>query len=155
MTTIITRKGLEHWSGRKVPPELALMVDGKIVTWTEVMQNRRARQARILAAKRHFEPLRAVVLEVANYGCGLMGGWQTMLYWIGGSCWVERDGNYYQSRLMEIFPCGLLSFSFQTWKKEFAHLYERRRQCGQPVGVAFLWKRGYELSSEADKIIRA
>jgi hypothetical protein len=151
VTTILTRKGIEHWSGRKLAPNVAMIVDGETVTWDQVMEHRRERQRMVLVRKREAESWRAVRVMVAHYGSGLMGGWQTMLNWIGRSCWVERDGKDFRQQLISLFPVecllwGPLDLQWLTWKMEFARMHKRRKQCGHAVGVAFLWKRGNTLA---------
>ena len=68
--TYITRKAIEVWNPEvktgevKLPPELAGVFDGKVMTWDDVKQIRRKRQKEILAHKRspydkiQKEPLR-------------------------------------------------------------------------------------------------
>lgn len=149
MTTIMTRKAVEYWGNRIPPPDLAYIVDGRVVTWAEVLENRWQHQRAILARKREpAESWRAVYIHVAHYGSGLMGGWQAMLYWIGGHCWIDRDGKSFKDQLMRVYPLGLLFPDFYEWKREFARCYEKRRQCGHPVGIAFAWMCRHEIALE-------
>lgn len=140
MSSIFTRKALEFWSSKKLRSDVAMVIDGRVVTWKQVMDCRRERQRLILARKRESESCHAVRVTVAHYGDWLMGGWQTMLNWIGGSCWVERDGKWFTDQLMALYPVVLPMSDFSLWKQAFANDYRRRRQCNHPVGVAFLWK---------------
>lgn len=166
MTTIIARKGLEYWSGRKPPPDLACVASDaegrRVVTWADVMRGRRERQRLILGRKRRFLPWRAVKLWVAYFDQPLMGGWQTFVEnWRGqaGRQWFERDAPVsLRERVLALFPL-LLPFGtahqrWAAWRPEFARRYERRRQDGRPVGVAYLWRRGDELSLAAPSAVR-
>lgn len=58
MTTIITRSALVFW-GRNPAPDVAYVVDGRIITWGEVMDTRRKNQRERLRRKRHVDEWRA------------------------------------------------------------------------------------------------
>jgi len=158
MTTIIMRSALVYY-GHKPPPEVAkVVIDWRgvrhVVTWAEVLDERRQRQARILANRRQVgaDLWRAVRLWVAYFDQNLMGGWHAFLDGLGawGHKWVDRDGGPgLRERLMGLFPVagrlpGLVHWD--EWKPLFAAAHERRRQDRRPVGVALLWQRGNELS---------
>lgn len=156
MTTIIHRSALVY-HGHEVSDDLAYVVsdhDGRrVVTWPEVLEARRELQRTILARKRHVEPWRAVRLWVAHFDQNLFGGWQAFLGdWLGRhhETWIDRDGKSFKEPLMRLFPvCLPLGTEYERWerwKEAFALEYRRRRQCRQPVGVAYLWRRGRELS---------
>ena len=162
--TIIDRKALLHWGEalgikRDLPDDLAFIVDDpwrggrKIVTWSEVMENRRDRQAKILRHKRHVEPWRAVKLWVAYFNQDLFGGWHGFIEdWRGrnGRIWIDRDGKGFIAQAMEMFPVGLPLGSWrerwEEWKPAFAKKFSRGKHDRKPRGVVFLWKRGQELA---------
>jgi hypothetical protein len=155
--TIVSRSGAKHWAGRLLPPDVAYIVNGVPVTWSQVMENRRRRQAEILRRKRHVEEWRAVKLWVAYFDQSLMGGWHAFLDGISRwRVWIDRDRPWCRKALMDLFPVvepGLFDEEsyfphcplWERWKVEFAMRYRRRTQDRRPVGVAYLWRRGDEL----------
>ena len=74
----------------------------------------------------------------------LMGGWQAFIDGLDYHVWIDRDRKWSKANLMRLFPVTL--FGWEEWKAAFAETYKRRKQDGRPVGVAYLWQRGRELS---------
>jgi hypothetical protein len=153
LSTIITRKALIHWGGQAPASNVTYIVaedhgPRTVVTWEDVHAARRERQRLILQRKRESKAWRAVRLSVAYFDQDLMGGWQAFLDGIDpwDHVWIDRDGKPFIERIMEVVPLPMLfKDNWHDWKIAFAQHYQRRRQDGKPVGVAFLWKRGYEL----------
>ena len=157
MTSIATRSAIIHWRSmlgnpEPVTPDLAFVVDGRVVTWGEVHENRRKRQAeRLRRIREAYWPDRAYRLTVAYFDMPLMGGWQAMINDLHGrhslhSAWIDRDRRYLVSQLMALFPLilpfGGESEQWDRWKPTFAQQFKRRTQDGEPVGVAYLWWDG-------------
>lgn len=159
---IMNRKAIEHWCGTyrraaglpplDLPPDLAYRVhDGReyrTVTWAEVMQERRRRQAERLAVKRgERDPVpRAHKLWVAYFDQEFFGGWQAMVGDFRGrgyEVWIDRDCTWMQKHLMRLLPLVLPLWDdwqqWDLWKQAFAQQFERRRQHGHPLGVALIW----------------
>ena len=159
MTAIITRKALEFWGECKPAPDLAYVVSDhngrRVVTWADVMQTRRERQAYRLYWKRHVEEWRAVMLWVAYFDQPLLGGWHAFLQDLRSRDWIERQGEWSEECILQLIPLSLpigsVAEQWRAWKPEFARRFKRRMQCGQPVGAAFLWRRGAELKLEGEK----
>jgi hypothetical protein len=154
LTTIITRKALAHWVGQTPAPDVAYVVaedhgSRTVFTWADVHAARRERQRLILYRKREAKSWRAVRLSVAYFDQDLMGGWQAFLDGIDrwDHVWIDRDGKSFKEPIMGMFRLGLFA-EWNDWKIAFAERFERRRQDGKPVGVSFLWKRGYELNDK-------
>jgi hypothetical protein len=153
MNSIFTRSAVEYWSGRPAPPDLAYVeIDhrGKrVITWAQVHAARRERQARRLAMIRDSHPERAYRICVSYFDQDLMGGWQCMMDdWRGRDydVWIDRDRQWFKAKLMKCFPVVLPLGSeyeqWREWKEAFAVQYERRRQDGEPVGVAYIFWDG-------------
>lgn len=160
MSAIFTRSALMHWGKQKLPPEVAYVtIDHRgvrrVVTWSDVMDQRREKQRCILEWKRHVEEWRAVKIWVAYFDQDLMGGWHAFVEdWRGehGREWIDRDRKFYIQQLMKMFPLvepGLFDRDgdqWHQWKIEFARKYRRRMQCRRPVGVVYAWRKGTELA---------
>ena len=161
MPTVITRSALVAWGRQDIPADLALIeIDlGKpgrhVVTWTEVMERRRARQSELLRRKRKglgtSDERRAYKVWVAYFDQWLMGGWQAMIEDFRGrhgfhSSWIDRDRRSLKPILMQAFPLvlplGSEGDQWAAWKIAFAGQYERRRQDRKPLGVAYVWYDG-------------
>ena len=151
----ISRKGLLHWGAffgkpPAIPDDLAAVCTdctGQrcVVTWPMVMQRRREMQAMRLSQKRAVVEFRAWKLWVAYYDQELMGGWQAFIEREGQRHWIDRDRKWLMRPIMDMFPVALFG-DWHDWKAEFAKQFERRRQYGRPVGVAFLWFDGTRLA---------
>ena len=128
-----------------------MLVDGKPVTWAEVLENRRIWQRERLRRKREWcvNEVRAYRISVAYFDQDLMGGWQAMIEdWRGRgySIWIDRDARRLEPHLMRLFPLilpvGSEHDQWQAWKPAFARQFERRRHDRQPQGVAYFWWDG-------------
>jgi hypothetical protein len=163
MFTIIMRSALVFHGCNPSPDTARIEIDDRgdrhVITWADVLNDRRESQRKRLAQKRYVEPWRAVRLTVAYYDQSLMGGWQAMLDdWRGhyafSSVWIDRDGKGFIANLMRLYPMPQTLFGrndWGDWKEWFAGKYKRRTQDRKPLGVAMLWKRGYELKLPAKK----
>jgi len=152
MTAIIHRSALVFHGHNPASNVAYIIVDHpgaerRVVTWEDVMRKRREHQDLILKRRRHVESWRAIRLSVSFFDMNLMGGWQAFLDGIDyhQHVWIDRDMKYATDAIMRLFPMGLFD-SWHEWKKEFAHRFKRRMQDKRPVGVAFLWQRGNQLS---------
>ena len=78
--TIITGSALVYWQAafgvpaRNLTPDLHSIVDGRIVTWAEVIEARRKRQRERLARILTFDKWRLYRVWVAYFDQSLMGG---------------------------------------------------------------------------------
>lgn len=150
MTVIVTRSAVEFWSQGKAPPELAAIVDGRVVTWNDVMRLRREHQQRQLAAKRCVVPLRACRIRVLYFDQFLMGGWQALIDdWRGPAfgAWIDRDRPHLMRPILEMFPLlpssPNIARQWAEWKPVFAQRFARGMQDGRPRGVAHVWWNGH------------
>lgn len=157
MTPIIRRSACLAW-GQTPPPDLAWIIlneqpgQRRVVTWKDVMAQRRERQREILARKRTGLELHAYRLRVAFYDQDLFGGWQAFLEtYTGKEVWVDRHGGYpLRQTLFTTYPLVLPYGdpwrpqwpAWEQWKVAFAQCYTRRHQARKPVGVTYVWWDG-------------
>lgn len=164
--TIINRSALIAWGRQNIPADLAyIQIDHgrdsrQVVTWRDVMENRRKKQNERLRLIRHVNQWRACKLWVAYFDQWLMGGWHAFIDSYRGDerhLWTRR-GNFITRGLMVEFPLvlplGDEAQSFEAWKIEFAKRYQRGTHDGKPRGVAYVWWNGHDypklaVSSEA------
>ena len=149
--TIIKRSALVFHGHNPAPDVAEIVVDHRgrhVVTWDDVLAARRERQRRQLEDKRRVVPWRPAKLWVAYFDQWLFGGWQAFVEDRRESQWIDRDRKFLKCDLMKLFPCTLFD-TWEDWKPRFAQRFARRRQCGRPVGVAFVWVRGYKVASSA------
>lgn len=150
--TIFTRSALVFWGHNPAPDVARVEIDWRgerrVVTWADVMHERREWQRRILERKRYVEPWRAHKLWVAYFDQNLFGGWQAFLEDFrgrNGRRWIDRDAPGLQKTLMELFPMSLpfgdAREQWEGWKPLFAHRFKRRMQDHKPLGVAYVWVR--------------
>lgn len=145
MTTIITRSALIAW-GHRPASNVASIVDGRVVTWQEVIANRRDWQRKRLQEIHSSGVItwRPCKLWVAYFDQRLMGGWHAFLEDRTWRTWVDRDARSMKSRIMELFPL-ILPFDdeyeqWHAWKVAFAKAYRKRMQCKKAVGVRYVWQ---------------
>lgn len=154
--TYITRKALETWNPEvrageiKLPPELAGVSDGKVITWDEVKQRRRKRQKEILAEIRSpYDQIQKKPLYIWVFWCpGISGFFKGLWTYIvgvgrdyhGGGHKGQLDG-YLFDEVMRLFPVCNSSFpvSRNHWEGEFIKKYTRGEWCGRPQGKAPIW----------------
>jgi hypothetical protein len=163
MTAIIKRSFLVAM-GQTPPPDLAYVISDhrgrRVVTWAEVLQDRRERQREQLRRKREGwgpGPERAYKLWVAYFDQNLMGGWHAFLetYRPGLSqrTWINRDCRWLIPVLMQLFPLVLPLGSerdqWALWMPAFAQQHKRRMQDRHPVGVAPVWWNGRDVLRRA------
>lgn len=147
----MNRKALEFY-GHNPAPGVAFVCgdrpgERRIVTWDDVMETRRKRQAVRLEHKLSHHPTRAYRVWVAYFDMTLMGGWQAFIenhrtmHGYGG--WIDRDRRQLMGPLMKAFPLVLPLGSerdqWERWKPEFAKQYQRGRQDRRPRGCSFVW----------------
>jgi hypothetical protein len=147
--TVISRSALVAWGKNPSPSTAYIVADHtgrRVVTWDEVLRLRRERQAITLDLKRRSTARRAYKLWVGYYDQTIMGGWHAFLEdWRGAPyrIWIDRDLKWFEPLAMQAFPLLLDLFDgrqqWELWKRSFARRFERRRQCGEPLGVAFVW----------------
>ena len=155
MTASISRSALIFYGFNPAPSVAGMHIDERgqrrLIYWTDVMAERRKRQAERLRRKREdfVKHIHAYRLLVAYYDQDLMGGWQAMIEdWRGRDfdVWIDRDRKWLRPMLMEVFPVvlpiGCEEKRWEMWKPAFAQQFRRRMQDGEPVGVAYvLWDR--------------
>jgi hypothetical protein len=151
--TIIMRSALVHW-GHNPPADLALIEEDyrgrRIITWEDVMRERRERQRRELANRRCVVGdgiWRAARVLVAYFDQNLMGGWQAFIDDLNGQHWIDRDQQHLIPKLVSSFPLTGQLFpmkdkwggSWGEWKIAFAKQYQRGKQAGKPRGSNAVW----------------
>lgn len=155
MSTIFMRSALVYHGHNPAPDVHSIVIDHRgrhVVTWADVMRERREKQERILRHRRESHPTRAYRVWVAYFDQWLFGGWQAFIEnfqdrhsWC--SHWIDRDAHQWRRRLMEMFPL-LLPLGrnererFEDWKPAFAEQYRAGSQAGHPRGCVFLWWNG-------------
>jgi hypothetical protein len=146
----MNRKAMERWGHGPAPDVAYCLIHAdrrrEMVTWAGVMAARRAEQSRRLETKRYARQWRACRLWVAYFDQNLMGGWHAFLDdWRGDSfrVWIRAD--HLKRSVIDLFPLveGGLD-EWWRWMPAFAEEFERRRQAGRPVGVAFVWWNGFD-----------
>ena len=151
--TIISRSALVAW-GRNPPPELHSIVNDprhgrRVVTWDDVMRERREQQRLRLARKRQVCEWKPYKVWVAYFNQFLFGGWHAFIENRDGCTWITnaRDGRLIQP-LMDLFPMtlslGAEKDAWERWKIEFAKSHQRGRQCRKPRGFAVVWWNGHD-----------
>lgn len=114
--------------GFQWPKELACIVNGRKVTWDEIRQMRRDRQARHLATVLRIDgPVRRAAFVWTFFVPGVIyGGWHLYLRTVTDSWWI-RASNGIALEIMRTFPCGLLPIpeNFYRWKQAFAGAFPR------------------------------
>lgn len=151
MSYIMTRSALVHW-GHNPPPNVAYVCgdrpgERRIITWGDVMETRRKRQASRLELIRRTERWEAYRVWVAYFDITLMGGWQAFIdnerTRHGYGTWIDRDRQHLRQPLMDAFPLvlplGSERDNWAAWKAEFAKQYQRGSQDKHPRGCAFVW----------------
>jgi len=150
--TYIPRKAFYVWNPKVrsgeiiLPPELAGVADGKVMTWADVKQSRRERQKEILALKRsNYDQIQRRPLYVWVFWCpGISGFFEGLWTYIvgvagdyhGGGYKGEVDGRLLDE-VMRLFP---VSVSRNQWQEEFVKKYPARdKHCGRPQGKAPIW----------------
>jgi hypothetical protein len=146
MTTIIKRSALVFHGHNPAPDVASVVVDHtgerRVVTWSDVMRNRRERQQRILRDKTTVRRLRAYRVYVEYFDQSLMGGWQAFIdRGDADHAWIDRDCRWLKEPLMKLFPI-LLFGDWHEWKVEFARRFTRGQRDGRPRGCAFVWWDG-------------
>lgn len=155
MSTTIMRSALEFWGHNPAPDVARVEIDHpggdrRVVTWADVMRERREDQAWRLANKttvRH--PWRAYRLWVAYFDQDIFGGWHAFLDDFRGDRrgrWLTRYRDV-PDRFMRLFPAGLVLGDspydrLQDWLPAFAKLYRRGTHCRRPRGRVYLWWDG-------------
>lgn len=144
MATLITRSFIVNMGGTP-PPDLAYVLNGRVVTWAEVMVNRRARQARELEWRRrdHRGRWRPLRLSVRYYDMFIMGGWHGYLHGAAGfEHWLRYDR--YKAELMKLIPLLpplLPADDWGAWLKLFARAYQTGVADRKPCGATTVWAR--------------
>lgn len=150
MIAIIMRSALVAW-GHNPPPELHSIVSDhhgrRVVTWSEVVSQRRERQQLILERKRHATKCQAFKVWVAYFDMFIFGGWQCFIENRDSCIWIDRDRKHLKSILLKRFPLvldlGGEHETWELWKVEFARRFRRRAHHKHPLGVAYAWWDGH------------
>lgn len=143
----MTRSFAENF-GLSFPPNAAYLIkrggpsaSWQSVTWAEILEERRKKQARVLKYKRAHPKMRAVLVSVRGRHTYIegIGGFSE---WLRGGSDRWKELSETQLRLMEMFPMPQRSLFDVTWKEWvfwFARTYKRGTFNGQPRGVAYCW----------------
>lgn len=134
-------RSFADFMGVKWPKELAYIVNGERVTWTQVKAARIEKQKRILFWKRnHHGPVRhAAYVWTFKVEVDIpYGGWHLYIWTLKHS-WLLRWKDELARDLMQRFPCGLFPIeqNFYRWKEAFAREHWRPgrfRQQGLVIG---------------------
>ncbi len=158
MTTIMSRSAMVFW-GKDPSPEVAYItrphvgVRWQVVTWDEVMDVKRKRQAKILEHKRDPGRQRRpwMVWVFYNYTF-IYGGWHCYLtrYDERGT-WLSRPSQELMRLFPLVLPLGEIRDQWHNWKVEFARQYKRRMHHGQPEGMTPVWWDGWHGEIELAK----
>lgn len=142
------RSAAPYWLGRELAPNVHSLVKDhpgdpwRTVTWDEVHDERRKRQAERLRRKREGGVVRrkAIRISVRYFDIEFYRGWHTYIDGIGFSIWLRgREGD---ERLMELFPQPqvlLFGSRWQDWMVWFASAYQRGTFDSHPRGVIYCW----------------
>jgi hypothetical protein len=165
----MNRKAMEFW-GKNPAPNVAAMVSDypghyRLITWGDVMENRRKRQAEQLLRIRALESARQEFYRVwvAYFDQSLMGGWQAFIdsrrTFNHYGNWIDRDRRWLKPMLMEAFPLLLPLGSeherWEAWKPEFAAQYSRGQQDGRPRGCCFVRWNGKDVPDPIETPVSA
>lgn len=155
VTSIMTRSAVEFLSGKPASPELhSVQIDARgdrrVVTWAEIMQDRRDHQAKILEWKRHVEHWEACRLSVwwsPGIGGTFFRGYHAWLSRIGEDRWLRYPDVALWVRLFPlVLPLGGERDLWAMWMTAFVNSYPAGRKCGKPRGAAIIWRRGSTLA---------
>ena len=131
MTTIFTKSAAEFW-GRPWDPGVAMLVDGKPVTFAELKARRVRAQKERLQRISETEPTRhAAHIWTFYVSHWIYHGWHLYVRTLHDRWWI-RECNDFALSLMRQFPCGLFPIpdNFYRWKKAFAEQYSRGPSTG-------------------------
>ena len=156
---LMTRSAADFW-GLHWPPEVASCVgngrERRYVTWDEVMESRRCRQAERLAEKYRVEPPRIQPCYVWVFFVPppLYAGWWCYVRTLRECRGVNFPGFMpgLATSIMREFPCGLLPVieNFDKWMPAFAKAYPRPktgdlRRAGSRVGWLQKVSEGFDF----------
>jgi len=150
MTSIFTRSALVFLGKDPAPNVAGLIRDHSgehVITWSEVLANRRERQRRILECKRRVQPWRAAKVWIAYFDQFLFGGWQAFIQTIHDSHWIDRDRRSLIATLLSLFPFVQDDGderNWEKWKPGFARHFRRRTHHRRPCGVSYVWWDGHD-----------
>ena len=150
MTTIMDRSAMVFW-GHNPPPEVAYItrphvgVPWTVVSWDEVMDAKRKRQAEILEHKRDpGRQRRPWMVWVFYNDTFIYGGWHCYLnrYDENGK-WLMKPSQELMRLFPLVLPIGSIDDQWHNWKVEFAGQYKRRMHHGKPEGMTPVWWDGW------------
>lgn len=146
MTAIITRSALVYHGHNPAPEVASVVIDyvggpRRVVTWSDVMRQRREEQSRRLANKRHCDVARVFKLWVAFFDTQFYAGWHAFLERFHDRTWIRSS--WLQEDVMRLFPLVLPGVGdWEQWMIEFSKRYRRGTQDRKPRGLAFVWWNG-------------
>ena len=116
------------------------------VTWAEILEQRRERQAERLQRKREWfvSSWRPVFIDVRYYDIQVYTGWHTYIYGIGGISFWFRGPHRDETVFMNMIPLrdGLFPVqSHEHWMEVFARTYQCGTQDKRPRGRLQIWAR--------------
>ncbi len=131
---------------RNCPKDVVYVVNGKLITKCDILDAKRARQRRILAAKRRLrEPVvKPCFVWVFYNESWIYHGWWLYVKTLKYSWGINlKNGRYshFTLEIMRMFPCGYLPFieNFTPWMAAFADRYHyptQKRPDKQGMAVA-------------------
>jgi|TARA_Y100000034_G_scaffold19171_1_gene21460 hypothetical protein len=146
MMIMMPRSAAIHW-GHKWPSDVAVKVNGKFVTWQEVHDKRRQRQAETIRRIRQPEPPKVIPCYIWTFynDTVIYGGWYCYLCTLRdgsdfsgkfGVEWSDQAAQLMQAVNVGLFP---IEANWEAWMTEIANFYPRnhptdRRRAGSVVG---------------------
>jgi hypothetical protein len=112
------------------PPDVVYVVNGQPVTKSDILENKRRRQQRILADKRRVWDDTIVPCLIWTFyvpGPFYMGWWLYVRTLRRDWMIDHRRNEEFILKCMRLYPCGLLLMveNFRLWKAAFAEAYPR------------------------------
>ena len=112
---MMTRSAAEFWSKQLNQPftwgkDISHYVNGRYVTYTELLELRKKRQAEHLKQVTEPEPpaRRAAQIWVFHVSGFFYGGWHLYLRVIGKDEWLKNHNSLLVMSIIRAFPCGFL-----------------------------------------------
>lgn len=147
MTTIMTRSAIIFWGKNpNIDPDLAYVISDRrgrrVVTWTEINEERRKKQRQHLEDIRREPIMRPTRLWVGYNRHWIMQGWFAVLDNLHHRECAWGRTPHLMDQLMRLFPItfrlGSLREDFQMWCEAFSKSYPRGRYGGKQRGFTIV-----------------
>jgi hypothetical protein len=143
MTPYIMKRSFAEFMGVTWPRDVACIINGERITYSQIRKARIERQAQQLAQiqRRNSDgPIRKPAHLWVFFNPGVLyGGWHLYLRTSKHSWWLRRPEGIALD-IMSEFPCGVLPLpeNFYQWKKSFAATYAADKN-GRKQGIVLGW----------------